>query len=239
MTSMQSHNTPKILIIATSHAQLGTTQKPTGLWAEELAAPFYLFTKSGLHVDIVSILGGEVPFDPRSIDMTDEQPESVQRLLKDTDLLNRLETTKSVDEINFSQYDAAFLPGGHGTMWDFPFSLTLSKGLSHMAQNGKIIAAVCHGPSGLIEIKLQNGDPFVKGKKVNAFTNAEEEAVGLTTIVPFLLESRLNELGAEFESGPKFEPFAVRDGNLITGQNPMSSELVAKHVVEALEKVAV
>lgn len=224
-----------ILFILTSHAMLGDTGKPTGVWFEELATPYYAFVDAGYQVEIVSIKGGEIPIDPRSKNPTGENPPSVERFLKDKTALQKIEQTQAVTAVELSRYDAVFLPGGHGTMWDLPTSDELASLIGAAMDDGKIVAAVCHGPAGLVNAKLKNGDSIVKGRKVSAFTNEEEEAMGLTEEVPFLLETRLRELGADFVEAPNFQAFAVADGHLITGQNPASSEKVAQLVIEQLK----
>lgn len=223
-----------ILFIVTSHAMLGNTGKPTGLWLEELTTPYYAFIDAGYEVQIVSIAGGNVPIDPRSKAPLGQNPESVDRFLKDTVATQKLVATASIEQVDMSNYDVVFLPGGHGTMWDLPNNKTLAILLGKAMDEGKVVAAVCHGPAGLVNAKLSNGDSIVKGKKVSAFTNEEEEAVELTKEMPFLLEARLRELGADFQEAPNFQAFAVSDGNLITGQNPASSEKVANLVIEYL-----
>lgn len=224
----------KILIVVTSHSRLGNTDKATGIWAEEFATPYYALADAGLEIVIASPAGGNVPFDPNSLKAGGKNSASVERLLKDDRLRQRLDQTFSVADVQDSRFDAVFLPGGHGTMWDLPQDAALARLLARTHDEGRLIAAVCHGPAGLVNVKDKSGRSIIDGKRVNAFTNDEEEKAGLTTTVPFLLETRLRELGARFENGPSFQPYSVRDGNLITGQNPMSSELVAQQVLEAL-----
>jgi putative intracellular protease/amidase len=143
----------------------------------------------------------------------------------------------SVDEVEVdaASPDAIYLPGGHGAMWDMPNNLPLARIVGSLFDTGRIVSAVCHGPAGLVSVKRHDGRPLVEGKRVNSFTNSEEQAVGLAKVVPFLLQTRLSELGGRFEGGPDWQPKVVRDGNLITGQNPMSSDLLARTVIEALE----
>lgn len=229
-------NTITILFIVTSHGMMGDKSEPTGIWFEELSTPYYAFTDAGYQVDIVSVSGGPVPIDPRSQLALGENPESVDRFLEDASAMTLIKDTKPIDQIDTSGYDAVFLPGGHGTMWDLPGSQALAEAVSKTLADGRVMAAVCHGPAGLVSATDSNGVPVVKGRKVAAFTNAEEDAVGLTDAVPFLLETRLKELGANVQIAPNFEAFAVVDDNLITGQNPASSEKVAKLVIEQLQK---
>lgn len=229
-----SANAAKILMIVTSHAQMGDTGKPTGVWFEELTTPYYAFVDAGAEVDIVSIAGGEVPIDPRSLKPIGQNAPSVDRFLRDASAMTKIKTSGPVENAGLF-YDAVFLPGGHGTMWDLPANDALAKLVGSLWDSGKVVAAVCHGPAGLVNARDRNGRPIVEGRRVSAFTNSEEKAAGLTEAVPFLLETRLRALGARFEGGPDFEPYAIADGNLITGQNPASSERVADLVMARLE----
>ena len=224
----------KIIIIATSQASMGDGGQPTGTWLEELATPYYAFVDAGYQVDIASIQGEEIPVDPRSRNEEAQKIDSVSRFISDEDVMEKLTKSIAIADVDFSEYQAIFLPGGHGTMWDLPESRTLADAIRASLEDGRIVAAVCHGPAGLVSVTDSDGKPIVAGKKVAAFTNSEEEAVGLSEVVPFLLESRLRELGADVQTGPDFKPFAVRDGNLVTGQNPSSSSEVARLVIEAL-----
>ncbi|MGB3728175.1 MAG: type 1 glutamine amidotransferase domain-containing protein [Thermodesulfobacteriota bacterium] len=214
---------------------MGDTGKPTGLWLEEVAAPYYAFKDAGINVEIASIKGGTVPIDPRSLKEIGNNPPSVDRFLQDKQAMSLIKNTKRIDNIDTAKHSVIFLPGGHGTMWDLPESKVLAGIVTQTLQDGRIVSAVCHGPAGLVSAKDINGNPVVKGLKVTAFTNSEEEAVGLTDDVPFLLETRLRELGAEVIIGPDFEPHAVADGNLITGQNPASSGKVAELIIQQLQ----
>lgn len=227
--------TLSILFIISSHSIMGDTGKPTGIWFEELTTPYYAFKDAGYAVDIVSISGGKAPIDPNSQKALGENPASVDRFLKDKEAISLIKDTESIENINTDKYKAIFLPGGHGTMWDLPKSEKLASIISQTFQDGNVIAAVCHGSAGLVNAIGKDGNPIVKGLKVSAFTNSEEEATGLKDVMPFLLETRLRDLGANFQMAPNFESFAVADGNLITGQNPASSEKVAKLVIEYLE----
>jgi len=228
----------KILFVVTSAAFMGSTGEPTGLWFEELATPYYAFVEAGAEVDIVSIAGGAVPIDPRSQKPLGENPESVDRFLRDPKASAKIADTKAIASVDASAYDAVFLPGGHGTMWDLPSSTALAHKVVETLDRGAVVAAVCHGPAGLVSAKFDNGEPVVFGKRVAAFTNSEEAAAGLDKAIPFFLEDRLRQLGAKVETAPDFQPFALRDGNLITGQNPASSERVAELVLEALSERA-
>lgn len=229
-------NTLKILMILTSRATMGTSGAPTGVWFEEMSTPYYAFVDAGVEVEIASIEGGQIPVDPHSLHPSGKNPASVERFLLDEGAMKKIAQARKVSEMTTDRYAAVFLPGGHGTMWDLPRSQPLASLLGKAWADGKIVAAVCHGPAGLVNVKDATGQPLVAQRRISAFTNSEEAAVGLTATVPFSLENRLRELGARYESGPDFRPFAVRDGRLMTGQNPASSEAVAKLVLEALRE---
>ena len=229
----------KILIVATSAADMGTkdhgsTGSATGLWLEELTTPDYSFVDAGAEVTLASIAGGAIPIDPRSLDEEAQKAASVQRYHRDAAWQDAVAKTPSVDSVDATAFDAVFLPGGHGTMFDLPQSTTLADMVARTLEDGRIVAAVCHGPAGLVSAKTKDGAPLVKGRIVAGFTDSEERAVGLDQAVPFLLESRLRALGADYRKGPDFESFAVQDGGLITGQNPGSAEEVADLVIKAL-----
>jgi putative intracellular protease/amidase len=237
---------PKVLVVATSHDQMGSTGHRTGVWLEELATPYYALLDGGAEVTLVSIKGGPIPWDPRSLpagagegpgekpEEQQEVPASVHRFLSDETAMHTARNSPALGSVDPGSFDAVFLPGGHGPMWDAANDETLARNIGTMFDQGKIVAAVCHGPAGLVKAKKQDDQPIVDGRRVSGFTNTEEEAVGLTAVVPFLLEDRLKELGGRFERGPDWQAFAVQDGNLITGQNPQSSELVAQHVLTSL-----
>jgi putative intracellular protease/amidase len=224
----------KILLVLTSQATMGDDPRPTGVWFEELSTPYYAFVDAGLTVEIASVAGGNVPVDPHSIEAEGSRAPSVARFLADAAAMTRLRQSLALDTVSADGYAAVFLPGGHGTMWDLATSERLAGLLSMAWADGKVVAAVCHGPAGLVNARDVDGKPLVAGRRVSAFTNREEAAAQLTEVVPFLLETRLRELGARYESGPDFEPFALRDGRLVTGQNPASSERAAQLVLEAL-----
>tara|TARA_R110002167_G_scaffold160614_1_gene356675 strand:+ start:10173 stop:10889 length:717 start_codon:yes stop_codon:yes gene_type:complete len=226
----------RILIIATSHADLGETGKKTGFHYEELATPYFAFTDAGYRVDFASPEGGMIPYDPNSYAETEaDRPASVNRFVADMDALTKVQVTKRIEHVNAEDYEAIYLPGGHGTMWDLPENERLGQLIVDAMERDIPVAAVCHGPAGLIAAIYADGTPVVKGRKVNSFTDAEEHAVELETVVPFLLEAKLRELGAEFEGGENFTPKVVVDGNLITGQNPMSAAPLADAVLTAIE----
>jgi putative intracellular protease/amidase len=220
-----------ILIVTTSHGAIGDTGRPTGLYFEELATPYWAFLEAGFQVEIASIAGGAPPIDPASLDSA---PNSVRRFQDDAAASAMLKGTRAVAALNPADYAAVFLPGGHGTMWDLPGNDALIRLVGALFNGGQVVAAVCHGPAGLLQVRQADGRPLVAGRRVSAFTDAEEQAVGLVEAVPFLLETMLREQGAQFEGGPNFEPYAVRDGNLVTGQNPQSSARVAEEIIAAL-----
>jgi len=225
---------PKILMIVTSNAQIGNTGKPTGFWAEELAVPYYAFLDAGAHVVLASPVGGPIPLDPGSVKPKGENDSVVERFLVDADLKARMQTTVKVAETEGSKFDAIFFPGGHGTMWDLPTDAGVTRAVEAAFEAKKYISTVCHGAAGLVTAKRADGQSIVKGLRVNSFTDAEEIAVGLEGVVPFMLETRLRELGGHFESAENWTPFVVQDGQLITGQNPQSSALVAQALLQAL-----
>ncbi len=224
----------KALILVTSHEKLGNTGNDTGFYWEELAAPYWAFKDAGLDVEFASVKGGKPPADPKSA-AADRKTEAVDRFLADDASMKALENTQRVSEVDPGAYGLVFLPGGHGTMWDFAQTDTVGKVVAEAYESGAVVGAVCHGPSGLLNAKLSSGDLLVKGKRVNSFTDSEEEAVGLTEVVPYLLETELRNKGARFEKGENFKSYAVRDERLVTGQNPGSSEKVAQLLIEALQ----
>lgn len=230
-------SSPKVAIIVTSHTEMGGPDtEPTGVWLEELTTPYYDLSDAGLDVDVYTIAGGAVPVDPRSIGGDDEPDASVKRYRDDPDVQALFDNTPSVEAVTVADYDIVFLPGGHGTMFDYPTSATLKTVVEQTLNTNKLLASVCHGPAGLTTAVDSDGTSLMAGRRVTGFTNSEEDAVGLSDTVPFLLETRLKALGADYVSGPDWEPFAVRDGSLITGQNPASAGKVAALILEALEE---
>lgn len=224
----------KILFVLTSNAKMNTPDEKTGLWLSEFTEPYYLLQDNGFALDVVSVKGGPVPLDPRSTTDVEMQKEPGRRYLADETLRNRLHFTQAVTDIDFRDYDAIFIPGGHGTMWDMPQSVQLGQLISGALQAGKPVAAVCHGPAALLSAQAPDGRPLVAGRNVTAFTTAEEKAVGLEQKVPFLLDERLRELGALFQHGEPFQDYTVVDGNLITGQNPQSALSAAERLMHIL-----
>nr|WP_130734979.1 type 1 glutamine amidotransferase domain-containing protein [Flavobacterium sp. J27] len=224
--------TKKVLFVVTSHDQLGDTREKTGFWIEEFVAPYYELTDQGVLITIASPKGGQPPIDPRSSDPSNATDDT-KRFDKDIALQEKLAHTIPLAEVNQSDYDAVFYPGGHGPLWDLAVSETSQNLIVSFYNNNKPIAFVCHAPAVLKEVII-NGEHLVKGKKLTGFTNTEEEAVGLTKVVPFLLEDALQANGAQFSKGENWAPYAVEDGLLITGQNPASSKLVAQKLLHQL-----
>lgn len=216
-----------ILMIVTNHNQIDADH-PTGLWFEEFAIPYQLFRQHTYTVTVASPKGGHAALDPRSSPSAEEAETYA-------DALQALEYTKPLSSVNIDDYDAVFFPGGHGTMYDMP-TAEVGQVVSKFLEANKVVAAVCHGPAALVTAVQSDGTPIVKGRKVTGFTNEEEEEVQLDKLMPFLLESRLRELGAEFVPNSKWSDHVIVDGNLITGQNPQSSGSGAKAVIEALSK---
>jgi putative intracellular protease/amidase len=215
-----------ILMIVTSIDEIEPGE-PTGLWLEELAVPYMQFTSEGFRISVASIQGGKVPVDPRS-NPSSEQKEAW------AEAIQALENTASVASVEPVDFDAVFIPGGHGTMFDFPDSEDLHKALRAFAEQDKVIASMCHGPASLVGVTLGDGTPLVAGKTVTGFTNEEEAAAGLEEKMPFLLEDRLRALGANFIEEPNWSSHVQVDGKLITGQNPQSSKDTALAVIDAL-----
>lgn len=224
----------RILMIVTSNARMGDTGKPTGLWAEELAAPYYALVDAGVDVTLASPAGGRAPIDPGSLKPAGENDPVVERFLADDALQALIADTPKAADFDGADFDAVFFPGGHGTMWDLPVDAGVTRAVERAFAANRWIASVCHGAAGLVTAKRPDGASIVEGLRVNSFTDAEEIAVGLEKVVPFMLETRLRALGGRFEGAANWQPFAVRDGQLITGQNPQSSHLVAEALLAAL-----
>lgn len=225
----------KILVVLTSHDQLGDTGHKTGFWLEEFAAPYYVFKDANADVTLASPAGGQPPLDPKS-DEPDFQTEATQRFKEDDDAQAALASTLKLSEISPDDYDAIFYPGGHGPLWDLAENRTSIDLIETMYASGKTVAAVCHAPAVLRHTRAPDGSPLVKGKSVTGFSNTEEDAVQLSGVVPFLLEDELQAKGASYSKADDWHPYAITDGNLITGQNPASSETVAKAMLESLKK---
>jgi len=227
---------PRILIVLTSHDQLGDTGDKTGFWLEEFASPYYVFRDAGAEVTLASVAGGQPPIDPKSA-QPEWQTDETRRFEADADAKKALAQTTPLTDIDAGGFDAIFFPGGHGPMWDFPGNETLAHLIEAFDEEGKPIGAVCHGPAALVTAKKADGTPLVSGKRVTGFTNGEEDAVGLSSVVPFLLEDHLRELGATIENGEDFTVNVVTDGNLVTGQNPQSSAAGATGILALINAV--
>ncbi len=223
----------KVLMVLTSHSDLGNTGKKTGFWLEEFAAPYYIFKDAGAEVVLASPAGGQPPLDPKS-DSADFQTELTQRFKADPAAQRELANTLKLDSVRQDDFDTVFYPGGHGPLWDLAESQTSIALIEAFNRAGKPIGFVCHAPGVLRHVKAASGEPLVKGRQVTGFTNGEEADVELTDIVPFLVEDELIALGANYQKGPNWGSFIVEDGTLITGQNPGSSEAVAKALVAVL-----
>ncbi|RLM15221.1 dimethylallyltransferase [Gibbsiella quercinecans] len=223
----------KILIVLTSHDALGNTGKKTGFWLEEFAAPYYVFKDAGAQLTLVSPAGGQPPLDPKS-DEPDAQTAATERFRNDPEAQAALAHTGKLAEVNAADFDAVFYPGGHGPLWDLaedPASIALIEAFDRA---DKPFGLVCHAPGALRNVQAADGQPLVKGRKVTGFSNSEEEAVQLTNVVPFLIEDEFKRLGGHYEKGPDWQPHIVIDGQLVTGQNPASSEAVAEALLKKL-----
>jgi putative intracellular protease/amidase len=227
----------KVLMVLTSHDQLGNTGRKTGFWLEELAAPYYVFKDAGAQITLVSPKGGRPPLDPKSQDPS-FQTDITRRFEKDADAEAQLDKTLRLDSVKQEDYDTVFYPGGHGPMWDLAEDKNSIKLIESFLAAGKFVACVCHAPGVLHHVKTPEGNPLVEGRNVTGFTNGEEEAVGLTKVVPFLVEDELLGLGAIFSKVKNWGVYTLKDGQLITGQNPASSGPAAKLLIETLNKTA-
>ena len=223
----------KILMVLTSHDELGTTGKKTGFWLEELAAPYYAFLDAGAEITLASPKGGQPPLDPKS-DEPDSQTDETRRFHADSAAQAALASTVRLDTVNQETVDAVFYPGGHGPLWDLANDKHSISLIEQTLQAGKPVALVCHAPGVLRDVKNADGTPLVKGKKVTGFTNSEEEGVGLTDVVPFLVEDVLKQNGGVYSRGDDWQSYTVQDGLLITGQNPGSSAETAKVLLSSL-----
>lgn len=223
----------KILMVLTSHDKLAETGKKTGFWLEEFAAPYYAFKDAGAEITLASPAGGQPPLDPNS-DTPDAQTKYTDRFKQDSAAQAHLATTHKLADINAADYDAVFYPGGHGPMWDLAVDLTSIALIEEFVKLDKPVAFVCHAPAALKNVKV-DGEYLVKDKKVTGFSNTEEAAVGLTDVVPFLLEDALQANGAHYQKGADWQSYVVEDGLLITGQNPASSEDAAKRLIQRLQ----
>ncbi len=225
----------KILIVLTSHDRLGDTGKKTGFWLEEFTTPYYVLKDGGAEVVLASPKGGQPPLDPKS-DAPDSQTESTERFDNDAAAKKQLASTKKLSDVKAEDFDAVFYPGGHGPMWDMPDNPVSLALLETFVRTGKPVAAVCHAPAALVNVRDAKGEYLVKGRKVTGFSNTEEDAVELSKIVPFLLEDKLKERGGIYSKGADWGAYALVDGQLITGQNPASSQLVAEKLLAQIRK---
>ena len=225
----------KILMVLTSHDQLGDTGKKTGFWLEEFAAPYYVFKDAGAAITLASPAGGQPPLDPKS-DEPDAQTAATERFRQDVQAQAALAATVPLAQVDAADFDAVFYPGGHGPLWDLandPASIAL---LEAFERAGKPLGLVCHAPGALVKVRAANGQPLVAGRRVTGFTNSEEAAVGLSAVVPFLIEDEFIRLGGHYQKGPDWQAHVVTDGRLVTGQNPGSSEGVAQALLSLLAR---
>lgn len=225
----------KILMVLTSHSELGNTGEKTGFWIEEFASPYYVLADAGAEITIASPSGGQPPVDPKS-EITDAQTLSTERFYKDFEVIDKVAHSLKLSEIKEADYDAVFYPGGHGPLWDLATDKNSIQLIEAFYNHQKPIAFVCHAPAALVNVKAKNGEPLVKGKSVTGFSNTEEEAVNLTKVVPFLLEDELIKQGANYSKGDDWASYVKQDGLLITGQNPGSSEAVAELILETIRR---
>ena len=225
----------KVLIVLTSHSELGETGKKTGFWVEEFAAPYYALADAGAAITLASPQGGQPPIDPKSEEV-EAQTKFTHRFDQDQPLQQKLAHTLKLSEIKAADYDGVFYPGGHGPLWDLTKDADSIALLEAFHQQGKPMALVCHAPCALLKVKLPNGEALIKGKKVTGFSDTEEVAVKLTEVVPFLLADELKKAGAHYSKGPDWGEYLQMDGLLITGQNPASSAAAAQALLKLLPK---
>ncbi len=224
----------RILMVLTSHDQLGDTGKKTGFWLEEFAAPYYVFKDAGADITLASPKGGQPPLDPKS-DESDAQTDATRRFKSDADAQKALASTIPLANVRAEDFDAVFYPGGHGPLWDLAEDAQSIALIEKSFAAGKPLALVCHAPGVLRQTKAPSGEPLVKGHKVTGFSNTEEDGVQLTKIVPFLVEDMLQQNGGLYARGADWTPFVLTDGQLVTGQNPASSEPAAKALLQLLK----
>jgi putative intracellular protease/amidase len=222
-----------VLMVLTSHDQLGNTGKKTGFWLEEFAAPYYVLKDAGAKLTLASPRGGQPPLDPKS-DQADSQTDATRRFKQDKAAQAELASTVKLAQVSATGFDAVFYPGGHGPLWDLANDKSSTALIEAMQQAGKPVAAVCHAPGVLRDVQGPDGKPLVAGKRVTGYTNSEEEAVGLTAVVPFLVEDMLKSNGGQYSKAGDWQPYVVTDGTLITGQNPASSGPAARALLDLL-----
>jgi len=223
----------KVLMVLTSHDTLGNTGRKTGFWLEELAAPYYAFKDAGADIVLASPKGGKPPLDPKSNE-PDSQTEFTHRFEADAEAMAQLATTVRLDSVSQADFDTVFYPGGHGPLWDLAEDKHSIALIESFIAAGKHVGFVCHAPGVLRHVKTPEGKPLVEGRKVTGFTNTEEEAVGLTDVVPFLVENELIAKGGIYSKGGDWSSYVVTDGLLITGQNPTSSAATAEQLLKQL-----
>jgi len=224
----------KVVMVLTSHSELGNTGEKTGFWIEEFATPYYVLADAGAEITIASPLGGQPPVDPKS-EAADAQTPSTERFYKDNILIDKMAHSLKLSDIKEADYDTIFYPGGHGPLWDLATDKDSIQLIETFYNHQKPISFVCHAPAALVNVKAINGEPLVKGKHLTGFSNTEEEVMQLTKVVPFLLEDELTKQGAHYSKGADWASYVKQDGLLITGQNPGSSEAVAKLIVKTLK----
>lgn len=234
LQNQEKQKTMNILFVLTSNDKLGETGEKTGFWIEEFANPYYQLLDKGVNITLASPKGGQPPIDPKS-DLPEFSTQLTERFKKDKIAQKKMSETLILKDIKASDFDAVFYPGGHGPLWDLAEDKNSIKLIEAFNEKQKPIAFVCHAPAVLKNVKKSNGEFLVKGKKVTGFSNNEEAAVQLTNVVPFLIEDMMKENGAIYTKGNDWEPYSVEDGNLITGQNPASSELVAEKLLKLLD----
>lgn len=221
-------------MVLTSHDKLGDTGKKTGFWVEELAAPYYVLADAGAEITLASPKGGQPPIDPTSTE-EDAQTEATKRFDKDEDLKKKLSMTKKLRDVDASDFDGVFYPGGHGPLWDLANDLDSIALIEKFNEQMKPMAFVCHAPGVLGNVE-DHKEPLVRGRNVTGFANSEEDAVGLTDVVPFLVEDKMNQMGANYSKGEDWSSYVMVDEKLVTGQNPASSEKAAKELLKLLQK---
>ncbi|MGV2872043.1 type 1 glutamine amidotransferase domain-containing protein [Colwellia sp. E150_009] len=226
-------NTKKILMVLTSHADLGNTGEKTGFWIEEFASPYYTFKKAGVEITLASPLGGQPPIDPKS-ELDDFQTPATKKYYVDSKTQNAVANTCVLAELKADDFDAVFYPGGHGPLWDLTNNTDSIQLIEHFLATNKPIAAVCHATAAFLNVKNSAGEYAIKGKVITGFTNSEEAAVELTNVVPFLLEDELIKRGGDYQKVEDWHAFAVQDSLIISGQNPASSTLVAEKLLSYL-----
>lgn len=233
LVSIDSWAKGNILMVVTNHETLGTTEKKTGYYLPEVTHPYYKFKKAGFNVTFASPKGGDAPMDPKSLKLDDPLN---KKFYENKKLMNQLKNTMALEKIDPNKYQAIVFAGGHGTMWDFPNSTSLNKVAESIYAKGGVIAAVCHGPAALVNLKNEKGEALIKGINVTGFTNKEEELVKLTSQMPFLLEDRLKQTGAKFIAAKPWQESVVVDKRIVSGQNPASASKLGEEVVKLLQK---